>query len=199
MVASANYLVRFQSHYGSAQGCQSNLSTFGIPAKILPLTVDGEVHCHDHALFLSRLQKMNSEEHNYVGAYTNQYVVANEREQPSRNVNNLAPGPQDIIMGRGKRGSRYVGNGKLRDVIEERYSVYKEGLPASRKALAHWIYSQLIHYGARFLTYSEQEKVWYELDEELAIGKILHGFRNHGAKVNKQSRDILDALEYADL
>ena len=102
-------------------------------------------------------------------------------------------------MGRGKRGSRYVGNSKLRNVIEERYEVYKEGLAASRKALARWIYSQLIHSGARFLTYSEEEKVWHELDEDLAIGKILHSFRNHGIKVNKQqSRDILDVLEYAD-
>ena len=197
MVASANYLVRFQSHFGSVQECQSNLSTFGIPSKILPLSVDGEVHCHDHASFLSRLQNMDSEPN--LGAYTNQYVVANESEPRSSKVNNLTPGPKDIIMGRGKRGSRYVGNSKLRNVIEERYEVYKEGLAASRKALARWIYSQLIHSGARFLTYSEEEKVWHELDEDLAIGKILHSFRNHGIKVNKQqSRDILDVLEYAD-
>ena len=193
-VASANYLVRFQSHYGSVQECQSNLSTFGIPSKILPISVDGEVHCHDHASFLNRLQTMDSE-HNLGTFATDHHVVANERERRSSKVDELTPGPKDIIMGRGKRGSRYLGNCKLRDVIEERYAVYEEGHSESRKVLARWIYSQLIQSGARFLTYSEHEKVWSELDEDSAIVKILHGFRNHRVKVNKQSRDILDVWE----
>jgi len=209
-VATANYLVRFQSHYGSVQECQSNLSTFGISSKILPLSVDGEVHCHDHASFLSRLQNMESGHH--VGSYKEQYVVANAQvpcsrkleeqyvvanvlEGRSRKLEELTPGPKDIIMGRGKRGSRYLGNSKLRDVIEERYAEYEGGLLESRKVLARWIYSQLIHSGTRFLTYSEHEKVWSELDEDSALGKILHGFRNHRIKVNKQIRDNLEVFE----
>ena len=198
-VASANYLVRFQSHYGSVQECQSNLSTFGIPSKILPISVDGEVHCHDHAYLLSRLQKMESE-HDAGAKELYRYpslhdVVANEKERRPGTEAGLTPGPKDIFLGRGKRASRYLGNGKLREIIEERFAVY-EGVPTeSRKEMARSVYSQLIHSGARFLIYLEHEKVWSELDEISAIEKILHGFRNHRIKVNKQRRDILDVVE----
>ena len=206
-VASANYLVRFQSHYGSVQECQSNLSTFGIPSKILPLSVDGEVHCHDHASFLSRLQKMESEQD--AGAHEIHHhqvlhnVVANERQRSPSTEEGLIlgteevlnPGPQDIIMGRGKRASRYVGNRKLRDIFEERYAVYEEGSSGSRKALARSVYLHLIQSGARFLNYSERDNVWSDLDENSAIAKILHGFRNHRIKVNKQSREVMGVEE----
>ena len=198
-LATANYLVRFQSHYGSVQECQSNLSTFGIPSKILPLSVDGEVHCQGHASFLSRLQKMESEhqagaqdKHQYPSLH---HVVTNERERRSNTEEGLTPGSKDIILGRGKRASRYLGNSKLRDIIEERYALYEGGPPESRKEIARSVYSHLVHGGTRFLVFSEDEKVWSELDEDSAIGKILHGFRNHRIKVNKQSRDILDAFE----
>jgi hypothetical protein len=198
-VATANYLVRFQSHYGSVQECQSNLSTFGIPSKILPLSADGEVHCHDHASFLSRLQNLELEHdagvkdlYQYPSLH---YVVAKERERHRGTEEGLTPGPKDIILGRGKRASRYLGNGKLRDIIEERFAVYEGGPIESRKEMARSVYSHLKRSGARFLIYSEHEKVWSELDQDSAIGKILHGFRNHRIKVNKQSRDNFEVFE----
>jgi hypothetical protein len=49
--------------------------------------------------------------------------------------------------------------------------------------------------GSRFLNFSEKDKGWSELDEDAAITKILHGFRNHRVKVNKQNRDKLDDFD----
>ena len=191
-VVTANYLVRFQTHFGSALECQSNLSTFGIPPKILPLSVDGQVHCIDHASFLSQLEKMESEQDvdSHDISYHPFHDVASDERQSFSRIENLTPGPKDIILGKGKRASRYLGNMKLRDVIEEHYAVYANGRSESRKVLARMIYLQIIHSGARFLTYSEQDQGWSELDEDTAIGKILHDFRNHRIKVIKQSRDI---------
>ena len=198
-VVTANYLVRYQTHYGSALECSANLSAFGIPPKILPLSDDGQVHCIDHASFLSQLEKMESEQDvdsHDISRYPSLYdVVADENERRSELLKEVIPGPKDIILGRGKRGSRYLGNTKLRDAIGERYAVYEEGPSESRKVLARMIYLQIIHSGARFLTYSEQDQGWSELDEDTAIGKILHGFRNHRIKVNKQSRDTVKVIE----
>ena len=195
-VVTANYLVRFQTHFGLAMQCQSNLSTFGIPSKILPLSVDGHVHCRDHASFLSQLQKMESEQDVNSLHYPSLFdLVAYQGEQRADVLTEVTPGPKDIILGRGKRGSRYMGNCNLRDAIEDCYGVYEEGRSESRKALARWIYSHLGHSGARFLTYSDHDQLWSELDEETAIGKILHGFRNHRIKVKRESRDMFDVFE----
>ena len=192
-VVTANYLVRYQTHYGSALECQANLSAFGIPPKILPLSVDGQVHCIDHASFLSQLEKMESEQDldcHDISYHPFHDVASDEERRRFSIIENLTPGPKDIILGKGKRASRYLGNMKLRDIIEEHYEVYANGRSESRKVLARSVYSHLVHFGSRFLTYSERDQVWSELDEDTAIGKILHDFRNHRIKVIKQGRDI---------
>jgi hypothetical protein len=189
MAAKANYLVRFQTHLGSALECQSNLNTFGIPAKILPLTSDGQVHCHDHVSFLSQLRQAESEHVLLVAQPMNRHpmdnVLEREKEELAMPSEEITPGPKDIILGRGKRGSKYRGNNKLRDVIEEHFESYEEGSSLSRRAMARSIYLSLIQSGSRFLNFSEKDEGWSELDEDAAISKILHGFRNHRLKVKQ--------------
>jgi hypothetical protein len=199
MAAKANYLVRFQTHLGSALECQSNLNTFGIPAKILPLTSDGQVHCHDHVSFLSQLRQAESEQDLLVAQPMNRHpmddVLEREKEELTMPSEEISPGLKDIILGRGKRGSKYRGNNRLRDVIEEHFESYEEGSSLSRRAIARSIYMSFLQNGSRFLIFSEKVKGWSELDEDAAITKISHGFRNHRVKVNKQNQDKLDDFD----
>jgi hypothetical protein len=108
-----------------------------------------------------------------------------EKEELAMPSEEITPGPKDIIPGRGKRGSKYRGNSKLRDVIEEHFESYEEGSSLSRRAMARSIYLSLIQSGSRFLNFSEKDEGWSELDEDAAISKILHGFRNHRLKVKQ--------------
>jgi hypothetical protein len=181
MAAKANYLVRCQSHFGSALECQNNLNTFGIPSKILPLTSDGKVHCRDHVSFLSQLRQAESEHVLLAAQLTNRHpmddVLEREKEELAMTSEDITPGPKDILSGRGKRGSKYPGNSKLRDVIEEHFESYQEGTSLSRRAMARSIYLSLIQSGTRFLNFSEKDRGWSEWDEDAAITKILHCFR----------------------
>jgi hypothetical protein len=195
-VALANYLIRFQTHFGSPLECQSNLNTFGIPSKILPLDKYGQVHCHDHSSFLSQLQQAESQ-HAVFALAMNPPPLERVKEVVPSSVRKveITPGPNDIILGRGKRGSKYQGNSKLRDIVQEKYEEYEERNSASRRILACSIYFSLIQSGSRFLHFSENDEAWSDLDEDAAIAKILHRFRNHRLKLNKHARDNFEVLD----
>jgi hypothetical protein len=197
-VALANYLIRFQTHFGSPLECQSNLNTFGIPSKILPLYTNGKVHCHDHTSFLSQLRQAESQ-HAVSALPINppplERVLITKDKPISVRELEITPGPNDIILGRGKRGSKYRGNSKLRDIVQEKYEDYDQGTSASRRVLARSIYFSLIQSGSRFLHFVEYANAWSDLDEDAAIAKILHCFRNHRLKINKHSQDNLDVLD----
>jgi hypothetical protein len=192
----AGYLIRFQTHFGSPLECRSNLNTFGIPSEILPVNKVGQVHCHDHTSFLRDLRQAESQSQYAVSALpTNRHPLEQvlEREDEPSFVQKevITPGPQDIILGRGKRGSKYRGNNILQDIIKEKYEEYEEGSPACRRVMARSIYISLSQKGSRFLHFSEDDNALSALDEDAAIAKIIHDFRNYRLKINKHSRDKL--------
>lgn len=206
----ADFLMRFQTHYGSALECQWNLNTFGIPSKILPLEKDGKVHLRDHTSFLSQLRKaeiQNREQQFSQRQYEPSSVspthenmeslslatmldntTSSTSSETDRNSGSVEPGPSDVISGRGKRGAKYQGNNLLRDLIEQNFLVHEAGTSQSRRLIARSIYISMIQSGSRFLNYANDEEGWSELNEDAAIVKILHGFRNHRLKINKLSR-----------
>jgi hypothetical protein len=198
MICHANYLIRFQTHVGSPLECQSNLNTFGIPSKILPLYTNGKVHCHDHTSFLIQLRQVESQ-HAVSSLPTNrhplEHVLLREVVPSSACKIEMTPGPNDIILGRGKRGSKYQGNNRLRSIVQEKYQEYEESNFDSRRVLARSIYISMIQNGSRFLRSWESDKAWSDLDEDAAIVKILHCFRNHRLKINKNSPDNLDVMD----
>ena len=109
------------------------------------------------------------------------------------------PGPKDVIMGRGKRGARLMGNRKLHKLLEKYHSQYEDSGKTDKLGIAEIIYEKMIAQGSRFLTpksyaaetcpspeTSDQKFSvvpppaieWSELDETEAVTRISNGFRN---------------------
>jgi hypothetical protein len=65
VVMGTHTRMRFRTHYGSDEECQSQLSSFGFPISALPVSPRGEFNLENHRLFMARERSI--EETNYKG------------------------------------------------------------------------------------------------------------------------------------
>ncbi|KAG7351821.1 hypothetical protein IV203_007869 [Nitzschia inconspicua] len=92
----------------------------------------------------------------------------------------LAPGPLDVIMGRGRHNRNKPGNRKLQEKLEENYEVYENADKFQKTAVAISILTAMKEEGSRFLVREggKERGIWVQVSDEKARDKIAHDFRN---------------------
>lgn len=193
--SSAISVFRMRSHCGSHTECQLSLMTYGIPSQILPIQPNGALKLQDHEQFLNRMFEDQKHQHqqNTSDPARAQLVVSPEPrndEETSRIF--AAPGPMDVILGKGQRGSKTPGNLFLRRLLQEHYEEYLACSKVERACITEKLYQLMRQAGYRFLQpYEEDEDIaktavdrsyrpdaWVEVDGIGARKRIAHRFRN---------------------
>eukprot|EP00934_Nitzschia_sp_Nitz4_P005272 Nitzschia sp. Nitz4//scaffold133_size116822//107007//108517//NITZ4_003826-RA/size116822-snap-gene-0.9-mRNA-1//1//CDS//3329535453//5262//frame0 len=155
----AQYLCRFQTHFGTHQECQHNLRTFGIPMDVLPIDAEGHLDCTHHHQWLAAIELLGS---------TSPALSDAEK---------LAPGPMDIIMGRGQRGIKSAGNQKLKRLLIQHHEAYEAAPRFEKLVVAQIVVKEMVESGSKFLSPTKDNK-WVEASEDAIRSKIAQDFRN---------------------
>lgn len=167
----SRYLLRWVTHYGSHLECKYNLMTFGIPPRVLPVDSTGTWQIQDHQAFIRQQRVIGR------GASIPQHPSTISRDfEIADPVGNM-----DIMMGRGNRGTRGLGNVRLKKQLEEKYEEYNQSTRSGKTALTCSIYRQLVQQGYRFVSPHPDKSrmgMWIKMDEISARDRISHGFRN---------------------
>jgi hypothetical protein len=191
--AETKYLFRLQTHHGSHIECRYSLMTYGLPLGILPVNSDGSVRLEDHEQLLARLEAADSLRLSIsptTGAEQAAYPVSsNEANSPVPTA--LPPGPMDVVLGRGQRGTKMPGNMLLKRRLEENYNEYNTGNHITKRRVCEIIYDLMHKAGCRFLEPAESDdppklpngrlkapEAWVELEQVSAVQRIAHKFRN---------------------
>jgi hypothetical protein len=124
------FSARLQTHFGNHVGCLGNLVSFGIPREMIPITKDGDVSLVNHEQHIRRLQQREFP----MGDYTEQELEPKEKLISS-------PGLMDVVMGRGRRGTKLPGNVLLRRLQEEHYKEYNSGIKGDKTCISLLILS----------------------------------------------------------
>ena len=115
----------------------------------------------------------------------------------------IVPGPDDVIMGRGRHNKNKPGNRKLQNLLLEHLQQYEEADKYQKTKIAETVLQRMVDTGSRFLVREQQQAVgdgggdndtkpnakstnkrqtkkgiWVEVTPEKARDKIAHDFRN---------------------
>jgi hypothetical protein len=149
------------------------LMTFGIPTKLLPVTVQGEVAWEHHYDWISSRASIEAKN-----------LEAKEEEQiPLSDETNKddcidIPSPMDVLMGREKLGWSHPGNTRYQFLIGEYQSRYETCETRIEKTiLASTIVMKVKEYGGRFLLRKKGETYWSEADNWALNEKVTNAFR----------------------
>lgn len=157
---------------GTDMECQYQLMTFGISSRLLPVNQEGEINLTYHQEWLSNRRRLEASQ--------------------SKDGNKLRrihiPGPDDVLLGRGRLIQEHPGNVRFRFIVEE-YRADYEAVPKLEKTyIAGRIVERIINSGGRFL--KEDGIGWVEVEHATARAKVSHLFRNtrtpKGTKTTKQ-------------
>jgi hypothetical protein len=96
------------------------------------------------------------------------------------------PSPWDVIMGRGLRGQKYMGNIALRRVLEGRRTEYDSAGRGRKAEIMEEVYAEMRRIGCRFLSSSACSGVrnsregiteWVEVEEKEALNFAIYDSR----------------------
>jgi len=92
----------------------------------------------------------------------------------------VVPGHFDVIMGRGRKNTKYPGNQKLSKLLETYENEYEKSDKFQKTVLSEVVVSRLNEDGHRFLIREgvNNQGVWVEVSLEKARKKVAHDFRN---------------------
>jgi hypothetical protein len=200
--SASKYVFRIQSHCGNHIKCRYSMMSYGIPLGILPVNSDGSVQMTDHEELLARIRVVDAAESSSscpIAEYQESSSISSIGEKidhavssvPGTTTTTLPPGPMDVVLGRGQRGTKLPGNMLLKRLLEERYETYNNGSRTIKRAACQDIYDLMHQAGCRFLDPAEPNEpkspygrskppeAWVELQEPaLALKRIAHKFRN---------------------
>jgi hypothetical protein len=136
----------------------------------------------------------------------------------------LVPGPEDVIMGRGRHNKNKPGNRKLTKMLEDYFEGYEAADKFQKTVIAQHVLTAMTESGSRFLIRESppssegggggdrgggmsarngtaKRGVWVQVTQERARDKIAHDFRNlrrPDAKKHKPARgdDLLDDQQW---
>lgn len=131
---------------------------FGIPRQALPFTEAGEVLPSDAYKTFWERRRYYEENQNTV----------------SRTA--IAPGPFDVLLGRGHAIQNSQGNIRYRKVVKEMMDEYTKGRKLEKTALTKTIVDLIHASTGRFLE-EDGKNCWVEVDETTARKKVSHSFR----------------------
>lgn len=199
---TAECLVRFRAHFAPDSECQSILTSFGIvwQKELFPLRSDGSIRLfhlrtlmqvlgdetvlpredEDNAT-LSSSFRSSSGALSSVASEATITDAASSRSSPlPSSQQGLQPGPNDIIMGRGRRGQKSAGNKRYRSLLRLYRARYEAANNFEKTLVAELVLKILREDGARFLKPQRfgDGSGWVEVSDEVAREKISHAFRN---------------------
>jgi hypothetical protein len=168
------------------------LMTFGIPAKVLPVTDQGEAVWQHHYDWISSRKSIEARK-----------LEAKEEEQPTpflgkTNKDDCVDVPRtiDVLMGREKLAQSHTGNSRYRDLIDEFQSRYDMSETSIEKTiLASAIIMKVNEYGGRFLLRKKGETNWSEADDWVAREKVTNAFRGKRKSAVARFKRINDGIE----
>lgn len=158
---AARELVRFKCHFGSVLECLYSLRAFGIPPNAIPINSNG---AWDPACISSSAHATHLSSHELV-------------ENLPPNEVQLEPQAIDVLMGRGKRGLKSIGNQRLKRLHEEYRESYENGNRGQKNFIVQSIYNTMIDSGSRFMAQTS-ERQWTAVSMPDVKKSISHGFRN---------------------
>jgi hypothetical protein len=148
--------------------------TFGISANLLPVDSDGVVSLLNHKEWIrSRIQQEES----------------SMETMPRIHV----PGPNDVLLGRGKLIQEHTGNLRFRHIVENQREIYEHAMKLEKTLLAREIVEHLQKTGGRFL--KRDRAGWAEVDDETARYKVSHSFRNKRLAENQKKGKEVSNIE----
>eukprot|EP00339_Tiarina_fusa_P010073 CAMPEP_0117009838 /NCGR_PEP_ID=MMETSP0472-20121206/8830_1 /TAXON_ID=693140 ORGANISM="Tiarina fusus, Strain LIS" /NCGR_SAMPLE_ID=MMETSP0472 /ASSEMBLY_ACC=CAM_ASM_000603 /LENGTH=476 /DNA_ID=CAMNT_0004712231 /DNA_START=89 /DNA_END=1519 /DNA_ORIENTATION=+ len=169
---NAHYLCRFRSHYGSRMECLFQLMTFGIPKDVWPFNMESDepdLEAHHRWLKALRAREKKSQVSTAIGESLS--------TKPSGNGGDVAaPGPMDIVMGRGRHAKTSIGYLRFRDLVEKYRGEYDNSERFEKVVVANIVFRELRRQGCRFVK-NTAHGVQVQSDL-VAMEKISHAFRN---------------------
>ena len=128
---------------------QYQLSTFGVPSGVFPISLDGEVSMQN-ILDMFKIWEKREEE---------------EMDTGSKQVRILVPGPFDVLLGRQKLAQEHQGNLRFRHIVETYREVYENNTSRWEKTnIANKIVEEVKRdHKGRFL--KMYDSGWVEVDD----------------------------------
>ena len=163
--------VRLRFHSGSLLETYYMLMTFGIPTKVLPVTLDGEAeweHHHEWVRMRVELEAKKEEQ---------QTTVATDNIQGNATSAGV-PMPLDVVMGSEKFAQNHTGNAAYQFLIYEQQDRYDRADSRIEKTLiASEIVMAVKDYGGRFWMRKQGVSGWVVMDDWVARAKVADAFR----------------------
>jgi hypothetical protein len=172
-VIEGKFLCRLQSHFGTDLECLYSLMAFGISPSCLPVQADGSIDTTNHMIMLSELAKKDASTASILDSVS--VFEGDEEVRP--------PTAEDVLMGKGRHGKKWLGNHKLRRLVDNHKDAYKATDRDGKIAISHAICDEMIRSGSRFLVPSKNTSKldsggWVEMPKNEVCLRIAHLFRN---------------------
>ncbi len=180
--------VRVREHMGDHKQVIFSLQTFGIPTYGFPVTENGDIlrhRCADRWNKQRTLEQMSKQNAEVDQTFQDDAVTAQRVQVQLSRV--VTPGPNDVLLGRGKAYYSHVGNVRLRSIVAERSYAYEETGPWEKKTVCFEIVKRIKSKSGRFL--SDDGAGWVEVDDEIAMKKVSHSFRTLRGLKNVKIKD----------
>jgi hypothetical protein len=139
------------------------LMTFGITRTLLPVGEDGNLIIDHHNDWIATRMKQET-------TGTADIII-------------IVPGPNDVLMGRGKIIEENQGNLRLRHLIATHGELYGNACKFEKTVVAQGIMGMIKDQRGRFL--KKDPKGWMEVSDEMARDKISHAFRNKRGRLQR--------------
>jgi hypothetical protein len=136
--------------------CIYELMTFGIPTKVLPFNVDGEISLENHHMWIER-----------------QRILEGGDVDTKRGI---IPGPCDVLLGRQKIAQENVGNVRYHFVIDTHIDQFESSSVREKTTMTREIVQEIKAAGGRFLKLDDAG--WVEVSDEDARKKVASAFRS---------------------
>lgn len=148
--------LRMKSYFGSFEDCMDGLKTYGIPTYALPFDKHGKASNEDHKTFWEKRRQ-----HERRSSRGSKFVAF--------------PGPNDVLVGRGKLCQDHIGNIRYRSLVDKYKDRYDRSSNFDKTAIAFMIIKIVKESTGRFL--KEDTEGWSEVDDNKARAKVSHLFR----------------------
>ena len=135
--------------------------TYGIPVQVLPMTLDGDILCDNHKLWLE--ERRHWEE-------------CRRSDNHQKELRCAIPGPKDVLFGRDKISRSHTGNIRYYHLIATRQEQYDSAVSKDEKfIIASDIVLKIKESGGRF--FKLDKAGWVAVDDDTAREKVTSAFR----------------------
>mmetsp|Transcript_3474 Transcript_3474/g.9194 ORF Transcript_3474/g.9194 Transcript_3474/m.9194 type:complete len:568 (-) Transcript_3474:885-2588(-) len=166
------FLLQWKLHFGSAQECNDELMTYGIPSRMLP---GEDIIACDRSVAQETMAKCLQRDHNVLNKFY--------QGKPKECVE-VPPQPKDILLGRGRPYQKYPGNVEFARLLQECKPAYNDpsNTRTERTQLRKQLVQDLRDSGVRFLKRDDSGDWWEEVSDAAARERVSMSLRNMSRK-----------------